>query len=295
MSMDNSYVLQLTDRKFQDLYLAFCGYEKCRPGHSYGPAVRQDYIIHYIVEGRGFYRVGGMKYELSAGQGFLLPPNMQTFYKADEDEPWTYLWIGINGTKAKEYLNDIGLGKKQLTYHCGYGDELKAIAVKMLRHNTFSTADQFLLEGLMYQFLSVLSRHIEIPNMCRQKDDNLYVRKALEFIHDNYANPIKITDIADYVCITRNYLYTLFKNSLNISPHEYLTNYRIEHAAELLTFTDYSVESVALSCGYKDPVLFARAFKLKKQLNPSNYRRRAKYGELDHLRSSSEALNDLDK
>ena len=293
--MDNSYVLQLTDRKFQDLYLAFCGYEQCRAGHSYGPAVRQDYIIHYIVDGKGIYHVNGTDYELGAGQGFLLEPNVQTFYKADDKEPWTYLWLGMNGTKAGEYLGDIGLCGRQLTYNCGYGDELKEIAVRMLRHNTFSTADQFLLEGLMYQFLSVLSRHIELPDTSRQREDNLYVKKALEYIHNNYANPIKITDIAAYVCITRNYLYTSFKESLKLSPHEYLTNYRIEHAAELLAFTAYSVESIALSCGYKDPVLFARAFKQRKHLSPSAYRQRARCDERVHLRSSSDVLDELNK
>ncbi|MEY8495408.1 AraC family ligand binding domain-containing protein, partial [Lachnospiraceae bacterium 29-91] len=49
--MENAYVLQLSDQKFQDLYLCFCGYAKCEPLHSFGPAVRPNYILHYILEG----------------------------------------------------------------------------------------------------------------------------------------------------------------------------------------------------------------------------------------------------
>ena len=48
--MENAYVLQLSDQKFQDLYLCFCGYAKCEPLHSFGPAVRPNYILHYILE-----------------------------------------------------------------------------------------------------------------------------------------------------------------------------------------------------------------------------------------------------
>ena len=50
--MEDAYVLQLSDRKFSDLYLCYCGYAKCEPLHSFGPAVRSNYLIHYILEGK---------------------------------------------------------------------------------------------------------------------------------------------------------------------------------------------------------------------------------------------------
>lgn len=51
--MENSYVLHLSDHNFNDLYLCLCGYSKCEPLHSFGPAVRPNYILHYILEGKG--------------------------------------------------------------------------------------------------------------------------------------------------------------------------------------------------------------------------------------------------
>ncbi|HJB27539.1 MAG TPA: helix-turn-helix transcriptional regulator, partial [Candidatus Blautia faecavium] len=94
------------------------------------------------------------------------------------------------------------------------------------------------------------------------------------------CNPIRITDIADYVCVNRSYLYTLFRNELKMSPKEYLANYRLTRAAELLVITDFSVESVAFSCGYQDPLVFSKAFKGKNGLTPSQYRKK----ELDNIR-----------
>lgn len=282
--MKNAYNLELPERKFMDLYLCFCGYEKCQPSHSYGPAVRQDYLIHHIVKGKGSYYVDGHKYDLEAGQGFLIEPNVQTFYKADDKDPWHYLWIGFNGNRVKEYLNDVGLNHRQRTYSCNYSEELKDIVIKMLEHNTFTITNQFLLEGLLCSFFAVLSKHLDL-SITAKADNNLYVQKALEYIHNNYANPIKITDIANYVCITRNYLFTLFKDSLKLSPHEYLTKYRIGRATELLMFTNYSIESVAFSCGYLDPIVFTKTFKVQKKITPSNFRKQYRKEALDNFAS----------
>ena len=69
--MEDSYVLHLKNRKFSDLYLCFCGYSQCDPLHSFGPAVRPNYILHYILKGKGIYQVNDVSYSLCAGQGFL--------------------------------------------------------------------------------------------------------------------------------------------------------------------------------------------------------------------------------
>lgn len=122
---------------------------------------------------------------------------------------------------------------------------------------------------------------------------SLYVRKAVEFIQNNYCNPIHITDIADYVCINRSYLYTLFQKELGMSPQEYLTNYRLTQAAELLVITDISIESVALSCGYSDPLVFSKAFKAKNGITPSRYRKKEQQEQRENLKNNEVKLEGL--
>ena len=118
---------QSENRKFSDLYLCFCGHEACRPLHSFGPAVRPNYILHYILKGKGRYVIGSEEYCLGAGQGFLIEPEVQTFYEADKEDPWAYLWIGFSGEKAGEYLRDLGLSGEQPVYQCTCGEELERI------------------------------------------------------------------------------------------------------------------------------------------------------------------------
>ena len=51
--MEDSYVLQLLKPKFKDFHLCFCGFAECEPLHSYGPATRPNYILHYVMKGKG--------------------------------------------------------------------------------------------------------------------------------------------------------------------------------------------------------------------------------------------------
>lgn len=291
--MEDSYVLQLQDRKFKDFYLTSCGYAKCEALHSFGPAVRPNYIIHFVLEGRGKYQVGDAVHELEAGQGFLIEPEVLTFYQADTKEPWTYLWIGFGGEKAEEFMKDIGLNSKQLIFRSSRKGELKSIVINMLKNNTYSTTSQFMLESLLYSFLSVLTQDIEINFSTEKERENLYIRKAIEYIQNTYSNNIKVTDIASYVCINRSYLYTLFQKNLGVSPQEYLANYRLTRAAELLDITEFPISSVGMSCGYRDPLVFSKAFKSKMGISPTQYRREKRIVRKEHQEKDKSNLENL--
>lgn len=291
--MEDSYVLQLSDRKFTDMYLCYCGYAKCQPAHSFGPSVRPNYLIHYILEGKGTYRIGKKEYHLKEGFGFLIEPQVQTFYQADREEPWTYIWIGFDGNNAGNYLADTGLNHQQPVFECTYKDELKQIVLNMLKNNISTTTHRFLLQGLLYEFFSVLTRDIHVNTPLLQNGENPYILQAVEFIQNNYSFPIHVTDIANYVCINRSYLYTLFKTNLGVSPQDYLANYRISRATELLTVTNLSIESIALSCGYTDPLIFSKVFKSKKGLTPSRYRKDVLQTHKAKLQSSIDTLKGL--
>ena len=73
-----------------DLNMYCCGKQECEPGHDFGPGVRDHYLIHYIFEGEGIFSVDGNTYRLGQGQGFLIYPDIVTYYKADLANPWVY-------------------------------------------------------------------------------------------------------------------------------------------------------------------------------------------------------------
>ena len=72
----------LSNREGLGLAVYNCGFQRCSPGHTWGPAVRDHFLIHYITSGKGVYDSGSGKYSLSAGDGFLVVPNRLITYWA---------------------------------------------------------------------------------------------------------------------------------------------------------------------------------------------------------------------
>ena len=210
--METSWTLPVPKHKFSDLYLCFCGYEACQPFHSYGPAVRPNYVIHYIISGKGTFTIGNRTYRLTAGQGFFLMPNVRTYYEADADDPWTYLWIGFDGEKAASYVQELGLSEEHPVYQCSFSGELQSLLFQMQKHNTYDTSDQYLLEGCLYQFFSILSREITLADPSARESGNLYVEKAVEFIRNNYSNEILSRILPDMYASTGVTFIPCFRN-----------------------------------------------------------------------------------
>lgn len=291
--MEDSYVLHLTDPKFKEFYLCFCGYAECESLHSYGPAVRTHYIIHYILDGKGYYQVGDQKYELSKGQGFLIEPEVSTFYQADEENPWTYLWVGFGGTRAKHFLKDIGLNDRQLIFQGDYGNMLEQIVFQMLKHTEPTAANRYYLQGKLYEFFSVLAKNTVVDEQKEMPKENSYIQEAIGYIRNHYAEGICVADVAAHLNVNRSYLYTLFKNSLEMTPKEFLTRFRVSRAKEQLTLTEDSVEHIAHSCGYRDALVFSKAFKTYLGLTPTAFRKKNRGDARDRLISRRNELDEI--
>lgn len=90
---------------FQELQLLHYGTEACTPGHHFGPAMRDYYKIHYVLNGKGTFEVAGKTYQLRKGQGFLIVPHFVVHYKADQDDPWEYSWVAFQGTHSASFYN----------------------------------------------------------------------------------------------------------------------------------------------------------------------------------------------
>ena len=271
--MEKAYKLLFNTEESDDLYVYCCGLSKTLPGHSFGPALKPHFMIHYCLSGKGKFQIGGKTYPLKEGYGFLIVPDELAYYVSDEKDPWTYAWVGFGGKRAEAIVFQLGLSINQPVFKSTASKDIYDLVKDMMDHNTFSVEDVLRRNGLLSMFLSVIASGISVTAKSDSGSANDYVTKAQAYIRSNYCNPIKVSDIANYVCINRSYLYTLFEKSLGISPQQYLTSYRIAKAVELLQLTKLPIESIAISCGYSDPLVFSKAFRQEKKLSPSQYRK----------------------
>ena len=67
-----------------ELSIFNCGLERCAPGQTWGPGIRDHYLIHLVVSGKGIFEVGGRTWEVSEGDLFFARPSQLIRYTADE-------------------------------------------------------------------------------------------------------------------------------------------------------------------------------------------------------------------
>jgi len=265
--------MYLDDTRHTDMNLYRCGMEDCRNGHSWGPAVRDHYIVHYILDGKGIYTVDGKSYHLQKHDGFLICPGTVVYYQADDTDPWSYGWVGFSGFKASTYLKQAGLDHQRLTFRYDQDDSLKACLKRMIETKNLSKSRDIKLLGLLYEFLAQLVETAGHPPIDKENKKEEYVGKALEYIRMNYSRKVTVAEIAHYVGLDRSYLYSLFLEYIHSSPQDFLIRFRMEKAGDLMRTTSLNIGSIACSVGYEDPLLFSRAFKKVKGVCPRDYRK----------------------
>ena len=87
------------------------------------------------------------------------------------------------------------------------------------------------------------------------------VARTLVYIHESYAGPIQVLDMAAKAELSQFHFIRRFKKEMGCTPHRYLLLYRISHAKELLVSRpDLMVKNVGCQVGYNDPAAFSRVF-----------------------------------
>ena len=92
-------------------------------------------------------------------------------------------------------------------------------------------------------------------------------------MHEHYAEDIRIEDIARHTCISRSECFRSFQRYTNKSPMEYLMEYRLAHAVNLLMETDKTMTQIATECGFSNSSYFGKIFKKKYKMTPSCFKR----------------------
>ncbi|MGV1063196.1 AraC family transcriptional regulator [Clostridium perfringens] len=251
-----------------------CGIEQGIPGLGYNYEVLKNAVIHYVTKGYGTFKFNGKVYNLKKGDIFILLKGMQVEYVASIDDPWEYYWIGFSGSNANEYLNRTSITNSCVA-NCEENSKIPQVILNMCEiSKTYnpSKSDDILLLKELYSLLYALIEEFPKPFEYKDKELHTYIQDALNFINSNYMHSITVQEIADYVNLSRSYLYKMFIKNLGISPQRYLINLRMYKATLLLKSTKLPIGEVASSVGYSDSLLFSKTFSKHFSMSPLNYR-----------------------
>ena len=276
--MSNVLFSIFPNERFVDLGLYQYGWEQCVPLHSYGPHTRNHYLFHYVIAGTGTLEANDANgitrtYSVKSGEGFLILPRQVTTYYADQTHPWEYTWVEFDGLRVKEALELAGLTMDNPIYHSSARDLSLELKQEMLYIAQHSDQSPFHLIGHLYLVLDYLTRSSSSRKQLQSgKLRDFYVKEATSFIEQNFQNDISVEDIAAFCNLNRSYFGKIFRDAVGKSPQEFLIQYRMTKAAELLKLTELSVKDISNAVGYPSQLHFSRAFKNTFGISPREWR-----------------------
>lgn len=277
--IDNEMLFSIfPNENFIDLSLYQFGWERCAPSHAFGPAARNHYLFHYVISGTGTLLADDRNghtctYQLKAGQGFMLFPNQISTYFADQKLPWEYVWVEFDGLRAREAMEIAGLSLDTPIYRAHSHLLRDTMMNEMLYIARHAEMPPLHLIGHLYLVLDALTRSISSLRLKKAgRIRDYYIREALSFIEQNFFNDISVEDIADHLSLNRSYFGKIFKESIGRTPQEFLLNYRMTKASELLKLTALPIGDISKAVGYENPLHFSRAYKHIFGVSPREWR-----------------------
>ncbi len=235
------------------------GYEDCTPSKSFGPTVRTFWLFHYVVSGTGIFQRNGETYQVKPGEIFVIPPFLETYYEADKEVPWKYIWVGF---ETNFDLPDIF---HEPVIRCpGIG----TIFEDMRHCQGMDSGKSAFISSRLWELISAVLES--------SKPKTNYIKKALHCIESEYMNDLNVKNLAERLNLDRCYFSTLFMQHTGVSPAQYILNFRLNHAADLMVSHGVSPSIAAASVGYNDIYNFSKMFKKKYGLSPRQYVKNAK-------------------
>lgn len=238
-----------------------CGQERCIPSHRFGPASRDYYLLHFVVSGKGEFTADGITHQLKASDCFLIKPHELTTYQADEEHPWHYVWVGFECEKGDLCLVEHRIIKSK---------RLGEIFRKLPEVAHMQSGREAYLCSKLWEIVALLSS----DDITHENKTQEYTRQAISCIETEYMMDISVAEIAARLNLDRSYFSTLFKKNTGVSPQQYLSDFRLNKAAQLMIEYDYTVTQAALSTGYPDVFNFSKMFKRKFGVSPAMHKQR---------------------
>lgn len=252
------------------------GHEACQPSHSFGPAIRRHYLLHFVISGKGTLHSSEGDWALEAGTVFYIAPYQITTYTADHRYPWEYMWIEVDGLIAERTLELLGLSRTTPIWQASKDDgwkEIKELLSNIVAEDIGNVLKLMGLTCLLFDSMTNNNGAESAAHTGSDKYKNIYVRKAIQFIEARFGEAIGTADIAKHCGVKRSYLTRLFHSEVEMGPKRYLLEFRMGIAKNLLQEGSLPIKYIACSVGYNDQLYFSRVFKEHVGVSPSAWRR----------------------
>lgn len=287
----------LTSRQLQGLNITVINTElaQCDNNWNYSSVNSPFSRLYLIIEGSGEVVHSGRKFNLEAGNLFLVPAFTESSYRCSEYLMQYYIHFthqcqsgcGIFEGLDIEYLlgaqrTDYYLFKRLLDLNPGKAlierDPSKYHKNFQMKRS-FEMADEMnpsqylesigILQQLIARFIETASQESQNNNLLTRYN----LREILTYINRNLEKQITIKQLSEMMFVSNDHFSRVFSKITGIRPMDYITRKRIERSQMLLLSTESGLDEIAVKCGFSSTSHLSRHFKKHISTSPGRYRK----------------------
>lgn len=220
-------------------------------------------VLLLVRKGILRFSENGVPVEVKAGEYYIQQPNLYQQGIIPSDEP-NYFFVHFRGYYSKAGALPLK-GKIDINKIQPIVEELELLGI---------SAEKIEYETIFYKLL------IALKTGTAKVTDAEIIRK---YLLDNYKSVVDLDKIAKISALSKNQVINTFKNTYSITPYQFLLDFRLQKACEMILATDTPIREICFSSGFTDYTAFYKAFKRKYDISPIEYR----------INHSAEAVPDI--
>lgn len=235
-------------------------------------------ILIYCINGSGWYKVSGKKYEVKEQQYFIIPQRESHVYASNNDNPWTIYWVHFSGSMAPIFCDDcyapadVTMGTtSRITDRNTIFEE-----IFLTLSDNYSLNNLRYASSLLYSFLASF-RYIKQfrkynSENARLENSNI-VSAAIRYMNENMEKHLTLAQLSSYIGYSNSQFSYIFKKRTGHSPLNYFNMLKIQKACHLLETTDFRINQICSQVGVDDNYYFSRMFSNIVGISPQMYRK----------------------
>lgn len=241
--------------------------------------------LYYVVHGQGNRMAGDTLQHFEAGDVALIPPSMLHRWEyaadsVDKDGCVRYLMVAFSHSLVERCMEVFPELRNRLfgvsfpTNALKFGLESSRVIRRVL--SEINDMDELGRLSAMFRLLPVIftsSDHIFAGKPMRIEKDVRRMQQICAYVMKHYVHSIALDDIAVEVGMNRSAFCSYFKRCKGMTFSQFVTQYRLNTACELLKHSQKGVSEICYTVGFNDLPHFVRVFTGAMGMSPSKYRK----------------------
>lgn len=273
-------------------FVRYCHVFEIQRGMPFVKVTALDYRLMYIIDGYGFMEVNGIRYEAAKGCLFFWQPGIMYSILPEPQHPFTIIGFNFDFTCDHSDISypvppedEASFGREKIVELVNFIDLEpfnRPIILKNMQSqensllemtNEYNTRKRYYTGKIRGNFSALMfdiARNLSAAGSADEASGSK-VDLVIRYIQEHYSSPITNHEIGQHFNFHPIYINRLMVKHTGTALHQYIINYRISVALNLLQTTNKSVTEIAYSVGFRDINYFSRYFKKLVGLSPKKY------------------------